>query len=69
VSKSTPQERKAKAALILAAKLDAAGKAMNAFIRAGEECGERAPYADDQRITMSRTMFEYSAYLLSVFDK
>ncbi|WP_367846422.1 hypothetical protein [Rhodoferax sp. WC2427] len=42
---------------------------MNAFIRAGVDCGEPFPYADDQRRTLGGTMLEYSAYLRSVYDK
>lgn len=65
----SPVERKAKTALALVAKLEAASAAMNAFIRAGVDCGEPFPYADDQRRTLGGTMLEYSAYLRSVYDK
>ncbi|WP_041388946.1 hypothetical protein [Polaromonas sp. JS666] len=67
---STENEAKrAKVALILAKKLDAAADAMDMFVYAGIDCGQPYPEADDQRRTLAAAMREYSGYLESVFPK
>jgi hypothetical protein len=62
-------EKRAKAALVLAKKLDAATNAMHGFIKGCVACGERHPEADDQRRTLAVSMREYSGYLESVYRK
>jgi hypothetical protein len=62
-------EKRAKTALVLAKKLDAAASAMHGFIQGCVDCGERHPEADDQRRTLAVSMREYSGYLDSVYRK
>jgi hypothetical protein len=67
---TTKQElKRAKVALHLAKKLDAASAAMDNFRYACIDCGEHWPAADDTRITLSGKMTEYSGWLESVYRK
>lgn len=55
--------KRAKAAMVLARKLEAAADAMRQFVHACVDCGENYPYANDQRIRMQEDLREYSDYL------
>jgi hypothetical protein len=61
--------KRAKAALVLAKKLEAACVAMQTFRYACIDCGEPWPYADDTRITLPLAIEEYSGYLEGRFKK
>ena len=68
---STPKTelKRAKAALKLAQKLNAAHEAVRQYIFACCDCGERYPYADDSRMLLQKSMSEYSGWLESVYRK
>ena len=59
--------KRAKAALKLAKKLDAANEAMRQYIFACCDCGERYPYQDDSRMLLQVSMSEHSCWLDSVY--
>lgn len=59
--------KRAKAAMVLAKKLEAAADAMRQFVHACVDCGENYPYADDQRMTLQAAMREYAGYLETVY--
>lgn len=61
--------KRAKVALVLAKKLEAACVAMQTYRYACIDCGEPYPYADDTRRTLPAAMEEYSGYLESRFKK
>jgi hypothetical protein len=61
--------KRAKAALQLAKKLNAAHEATRQYIFACCDCGERYPYADDSRMLLQKNMAEYSGWLDSVYSK
>jgi hypothetical protein len=65
----THDEKRAKAALLLAKKLDAARTAMTDFTNACVLSGERYPNADDTRRTLASLMGEYAGYLERVYQK
>lgn len=60
-----------KAALVCAAKLAAASEALNAYLRACNECDDesRGRGLDDSRLILMRNINEYSNYLSAVYDK
>lgn len=59
-----PKEMKrAKAAMVLSKKLEAATKAMGLFVNACVACGDPYPNADDTRVTLRGSMNEYSGWL------
>jgi hypothetical protein len=68
---TTPKQelKRAKAALKLAQKLNAANEATRQFIFACCDCGERYPYPDDSRMLLQKSMTEYSGWLESVYRK
>lgn len=59
--------KRAKAAMVLAKKLDAAVEAMTKYRHACIDCEGRHPYADDTRVTLTGAMVEYSGWLDSVY--
>jgi hypothetical protein len=61
--------KRAKVALVLAKKLEAASAAMQTFRYACIDCGENYPYADDTRITLPAAMEEYAGYLEDRYKK
>lgn len=66
---SNAELKRAKVALVLAKKLEAACAAMQTFRYACIDCGENYPYADDTRITLPAAMQEYSSYLDDRYKK
>lgn len=59
--------KRAKAAVMLSKRLDAAVKAMTSYQHACLDCGEPRPYADDSRVTLTANMIEFSGWLDSVY--
>lgn len=60
--------KRAKSALRCAKKLEAASEALQQYLYACLDCGERYPYADDSRITLQRNLNEFSGWLDSVYS-
>jgi murein endopeptidase len=67
MSKEPKEMKRAKAAMALSKKLEAATKAMGVFVNACVTCGDPYPNADDTRVTLRSSMNEYSGWLESVY--